>query len=220
VVSGLCLAACSANPRTEAQRFDQAVSSHSTPPAPPVMAAGPAVTPAPQTPSADLDPGEDDDSFAGVPVSNPGPQLGQDAAPSPAALPWLRMEVPPLMLRAPVGASVAHSHGAAIVSFGAGFSVEVRPGTLDVDRRRRLAEMDSTRPAVSFHSRRGRVLLWEAASPAESLPTEFRFASEIRVNRRSYLCENTSGYRHTLAEAEAMLTACRSLRNADAIIAR
>lgn len=140
-------------------------------------------------------------------------QQPPEARPTPMRLRWFTVPVAggDLWLRAPEDAQVRDNAGITTVFFGAGFSIEIRKSSEDLQTLQRLARNSPVHPLRAIVVRAPDALVYETDPAEVGGPAAVNVIVIKELGGQRYRCENTTGYAHDLAQATAMLAACRSL---------
>jgi hypothetical protein len=111
-------------------------------------------------------------------------------------------------VQAPEGVTAKESFGAAQVSNGANFNLEIRTDKGDVASYKKETDANDINKVKRYLVDTPDALLYESEVMGQ---TEFHFYGNVTVGDKSFNCEDVKGPRHAQADAEAMWTACQSL---------
>lgn len=109
---------------------------------------------------------------------------------------------------APQGATVKESFGAAQITSGSNFNLDIRPDKGDVAAFKKEVEGNDMNKVKRFVVDTPEVILYESEVMGQN---EFHLYGNVTVGDKTFNCEDVKGPRHMQADAEAMWKTCQSL---------
>lgn len=111
-------------------------------------------------------------------------------------------------VQAPEGATAKESFGAANITDGKSFNLEIRGDKGDIAAYKKESDANDINKVKRYLVDTPDALLYESEVMGQN---EFHFYGNVTVGDKTFNCEDIKGPRHMQADAEAMWKSCQSL---------
>jgi len=143
-----------------------------------------------------------------APVTPPAPPPAAAAKLVPVDLSVVGEDWAGWTVQAPEGATAKESFGAANVTDGKSFNLEIRADKGDIAAYKKESDANDINKVKRYLVDTPDALLYESEVMGQN---EFHFYGNVTVGDKTFNCEDIKGPRHMQADAEAMWKSCQSL---------